>query len=42
MTTPQPAKPKTHPWRVFAPGQLSSDYARSQQVIPSHARTVRR
>lgn len=36
------ARVKTHPWRAFTPGWLSSDYQHGQRVIPGHARIVRR
>ena len=45
MTTEKakkPKAPKTHPWRAFNPGWLSSDYQHGQRVIPGHARIVRR
>lgn len=42
MTTGKTKKHKTHPWRAFNPGWLSSDYQRGQRVIPGHARIVRR
>lgn len=36
------ARAKTHPWRAFNPGWISSDYQHGQRVIPGHARIVRR